>query len=304
MQQPHTHNLQALRIKEDLPETWPADALQWFTPLAAELARQHANIGHSLCVGINGAQGTGKSTLAKTLVMMLEDQYQLKAVALSLDDFYLSRSHRAQLANDIHPLLATRGVPGTHNTALAIRTLENLQAGQSVCLPQFSKATDDTVPDGLWPESGPQVDIIILEGWCVGLGPQPEEALTAPVNELEANEDPQGIWRRFANTHLATDYQALFARLDFLLMLKAPDFEHIFQWRCQQEEKLATRLAANPTDEPLRLMTPEQIRRFIAHYQRLTQHALDTLPSRADVTFELGADHRITRRRQISASTS
>ena len=44
-----------------------------------------------------------------------------------------------QLADDVHPLLAVRGVPGTHDVKLAIDTLERLieqrGAGVRACAP-------------------------------------------------------------------------------------------------------------------------------------------------------------------------
>ncbi|ALO45385.1 hypothetical protein [Pseudohongiella spirulinae] len=281
--------IERFRHQEALPEYWAQDALRWFLPLSNDIADRCAT-SHFLCIGINGAQGTGKSTLAKLLVMLLKEQHQINAVAMSLDDFYYSHQERQHLARTVHPLLATRGVPGTHDVDLALDTVQRLRAGESVRLPRFDKATDDCVPRSDWQYSPAHTDVLILEGWCIGIPAQSSEQLPKPVNELEAVEDPDGHWRRYVNDSLAGRYQALFEQLNLLIMLQAPAFESIFDWRLLQEEKLRASL---PPGETLRVMNASQIRRFIAHYERLTRHALRVLPARADVVFTLNNLHRV-----------
>jgi len=86
--------------------------------------------GHPLIFGMCGAQGSGKSTLARALAGRFP-----RAVALSIDDFYLTRAERLRLAKEVHPLLATRGVPGTHDLDLANAVLTALERGEPVALP-------------------------------------------------------------------------------------------------------------------------------------------------------------------------
>ena len=81
--------------------------------------------GHPLVLGICGAQGSGKSTLAEALAERLERD-GLACAVLSLDDLYLTRAERERLARGVHPLLATRGPPGTHDTSLGIAVLDAL----------------------------------------------------------------------------------------------------------------------------------------------------------------------------------
>jgi D-glycerate 3-kinase len=88
--------------------------------------------------------------------------------------------------------------------------------------------------------------VLIFEGWCLGLEPQSEEALTEPVNALERNEDPDGIWRKAVNTALAGPYRALWATLDSLIFLAAPDFETVRIWRREQQENCAPEWRATP----------------------------------------------------------
>lgn len=59
----------------------------------------------------------------------------LAAVALSLEDFYLTRQQRAEFARRVHPLVQTRGVPGTHDIALVLKVIEALQRSGEVALP-------------------------------------------------------------------------------------------------------------------------------------------------------------------------
>jgi D-glycerate 3-kinase len=259
--------------------------------LATWIAGQ-ARPGRALVVGINGAQGCGKSTLAARLQHLLEHALGRSTAVLSLDDFYLTRAQRAALARTVHPLLATRGVPGTHDVALAQRTLarlRELRQGESLRLPRFVKARDERAPEGDWPACSGPLDVVLFEGWCVGTPPQADDELAAPVNTLESDEDPEGRWRAYVNAQLATVYAPLFSMLDRLVFLRAPGFEVVHAWRLEQE---AGNAAAAPG--AAHVMTSSALERFIAHYERLTRHALRVLPARADAVLGLDAQRRVT----------
>lgn len=279
--------------QERLPAAYADSVEQWFLPLLAEIAERRRP-GQPMLVGVSGSQGSGKSTLAGLLVRLAQAVLQLKAVSLSIDDFYLTRQERHQLAGEIHPLLATRGVPGTHDVNLARRTLAALGKTGEVSIPRFDKASDDRLDPADWPRVAGPVDLVVLEGWCLGIEAQPEQALTQPVNELERYEDPDAAWRAYVNERIHQDYRPLYALIDFLVMLKAPDFEQVQAWRQQQEDKLAEKLGAEGRDvASSRVMDPEAIRRFIQHYERLTRHGLETLPEQADVVFQLSPQQTI-----------
>jgi len=126
--------------------------------------------------------------------------------------------------------------------------------------------------------------VLIHEGWCVGAVPQPKADLARPVNELEANEDPDGKWRAFANAQLAGDYQRLFARNHALIMLAAPSFAVVAGWRLQQEQDLAS--------TGLPLMDKAAVERFVSHYERLTSWILSEMPARADLLTRLDEQRR------------
>ncbi|AXR06409.1 kinase [Salinimonas sediminis] len=275
----------------NLPDSYALTAQKWFIPLADELAMHNSGASGPLMVGVNGCQGSGKSTLCDFLAYYLTSHHQQTVAVLSLDDFYLPRDERALLATKVHPLLATRGVPGTHDTELLAQTLSALQQHQPVTLPRFNKATDNPYPTEQWPVINTPVDTVLMEGWCWGAPAQDERKLAKPVNALEDTEDPEGIWRRFVNTQLAGRYQSLFAQMNYWIMLKGPSFDHVYRWRCEQEHKLAAR---QQPERSQAIMNDVQIARFIQHYQRLTEQCFTHLPARCDRVFTLDTQRSIT----------
>ncbi|WP_126424350.1 kinase [Asticcacaulis excentricus] len=238
-------------------------------------------------IGLCGAQGCGKSTIAEAVHQDFAER-GLRVAVLSLDDLYLPPERRPV---SVHPLFATRGVPGTHDVGLGLSVLEALKAGEGAALPRFDKATDHPVPRHDWPHiTAP--DLILFEGWCVGARPQRESALHTPVNTLERDEDPDGVWRAYVNQQLGGAYADLFARIDRLILLAAPGFDVVQGWRSQQEDALRHRLQAEGRDTS-GLMDAAALRRFIAHYERLTRHILEDMPRHASLTICLDLSRRV-----------
>ncbi len=239
-------------------------------------------------VAITGAQGSGKTTLLRDLPRVIGDAGGDRVAALSLDDFYLSRAERVALARDVHPLFVTRGVPGTHDITLLEHVIDDLGAGRGARIPRFDKAADDRVDAGAWGRiDAGTLDLILLEGWCLGLPPESDAALTTPVNALERLEDVDGVWRSEVNRALATSYRRLFARFDRVVALLAPSFDAVFEWRREQEQALAATLAATDESRAAVLTEPAALRRFLAHFERLTRHALVCLPELAELSIYL-----------------
>jgi len=238
-----------------------------------------------LVIGISGAQGSGKTTLVAALARALEGE-GIATAALSLDDLYLTRAERLDLAHSVHPLFVTRGVPGTHDLALGLAVLDALARGEPVPLPRFDKGADDRVPAEGWPLAPAGTRVVLLEGWCLGARAQDPAALADPINTLEADEDPAGVWRSYANSALAGAYQDLWARVDFTVLLAAPGWEVVAAWREQQEAELRATGAA-------RAMDAAAVQRFIQHYERLTRWILAEMPLRADLVVRLGPDREV-----------
>jgi D-glycerate 3-kinase len=273
--------LEAFLTRERLPESFRRTVDQVCRPLADRAIEWRADFGRPALIGLCGAQGSGKSTIAGVTVRLLEEA-GLKAVAISIDDFYLGKDARAWLAEKVHPLLETRGPPGTHDVALACAVLDHLVGPGLTPIPAFDKATDERAPKGAWRTMEGPIDVIILEGWCVGALPEPAARLEQPVNALERTSDPEGAWRAWVNRQLAGPYQALFSRLDRLVFLCAPSFDVVRIWRGEQEEKLRERTGEG--------MSEIGVGRFVAHYERLTRWILEEMPGRADWTIPLGPD--------------
>ncbi|KQZ32113.1 kinase [Caulobacter sp. Root1472] len=278
--------LAAFLREEGLPEGFAAEVEVLHAPLAARIAA--VAMGPAFVVGICGPQGSGKTTTVRVVAALLEAQ-GLTVATLSLDDLYLPRADRGALARDVHPLLRTRGVPGTHDVALGLAVLDGLAGERETALPRFDKAADDRAPVEAWRVVAGPVDIVLFEGWCVGARPEPAEALAAPVNALERERDPDGAWRVHVNAALAGPYRALFARLDLLVLFTAPDFETVLTWRLEQEAKLRERLAATAQGGA---MTDDEVAVFVQHYERLTRHIARETPARADVVVALDKDRR------------
>ncbi len=267
---------------------------QVYLPLSSWLIRKKDDVDGPLVLGICGGQGSGKSTSTALLASVLKQGFDCKVAVLSIDDIYKTRAEREQMGREVHPLLVTRGVPMTHDVELGIQTIEALRSqstGEVTRLPLFDKARDDRAQRADWPEFEGTPDIIVLEGWFVGALPEDDTVLGAPINVLERDEDSDGRWRRQVNEALKADYQVLFDRLDVLLLLKVESMKKVFTWRRLQERKLALKVASDRESRDLRVMTKKEVDRFIMHYERLTRHILQEMPSRADIVFEIDDTH-------------
>ncbi|WP_266158156.1 kinase [Dyella silvatica] len=268
------------------------DASTQHSALAEHLLDQYAGriarARRPYVLGLSGLQGSGKSTLAREMKAQAEKRGWPTEV-LSLDDFYYARSERELLAQQIHPLLRTRGVPGTHEIELLLSVLAALPHASDklpVSYPRFDKGRDTRTPPSRWPRITRPPRLVILEGWALGIRPQLQAALQAPVNELEYREDPDGDWRHWVNKQLR-GYQPLWRKLDALIVLQAPNWDVIRQWRSQQEEELLARHAPLAMDASAML-------RFLAHFERLSRHALATLPAVADTCVEYDDQRHVT----------
>ena len=232
---------------------------------------------------IAGLQGSGKSTLSAQVATLAASR-GLLTVVLSIDDFYLGRRERLRLGREVHPLLATRGAPGSHDVSLAMATIDALREGRATRLPRFDKIADRRLSPSKWPLA--RADLVLFEGWFQKVPAQREDELDAPLNALERDEDPDGTWRRWCNAALGRDYPPLWQRIDRMLFLEGPGFEIVPEWRWQQEVTLQ---AANPDR---RAMSKPQVQRFVQFFERVSRQALRTLPAIADRHVRLDATRR------------
>jgi D-glycerate 3-kinase len=275
-----------------IPEGWLSQWQEVWAPLAATLAGIISDSPLPPVIGIHGGQGSGKSTLSLALKDIYKAVFGWNIVVVSIDDLYLSHADRQSLSKDIHPLLATRGVPGTHEVDRGIalfKTLRQLKQGDTCSIPAFDKASDDRLPESQWHQVSGPIDAILFEGWCVGCQSVQDELLYSPVNELEEQEDEDGVWRGWVNQQLAGPYKEWFSAIDFLIMLKVPDMAAVQRWRTQQEVG-NKKMAKGSTD---RSLDETAIQRFIQHYERLTRQALTRLPELANLILSINDEHKV-----------
>src|ERR1700744_5381099 len=142
-------DLERFIAEERLPESFRRTAKLVCEPLAARAQRRRIDRKRCAVIGLCGAQGSGKTTVAKYAVRLLQDR-GMRAVVRSSNDFYLTHEPRQRLANEVHPLLATRGPPGTHDVAMAAAAIDALRSKGKVSLPRFDKATDTRAPRAAW----------------------------------------------------------------------------------------------------------------------------------------------------------
>lgn len=255
-----------------------AEAPDDYRQLAALLVDDWCRRGVATA-GIGGGQGVGKSTLGR-LITEAGTVFGTRVEVLSIDDFYLTKEERLRLAETVHPLLATRGPPGTHAVERLRDAMAALRQPGLVEVPCFDKGKDTR--SGFARIDG-GVDVVVLEGWCVG-APVAGLPIDEPINALEREHDGDGRWRRHVEAVLAGPYAKLNDDLETLVFLKVPGLAAVRRWRLQQEGE-------RPRDQRL---SSAEVNRFVAHYERITRRMLGMLPSTADVVVELDDDHRVS----------
>lgn len=262
----------------------------FFSHIVAPLAvyfNSLARDGSPVFIGFTGGQGSGKTTLSEFVQLALQEGFGRKTVGFSIDDIYKTREEREGIGRTIHPMCEVRGVPGTHDVQLGLDTLDSLcQAGVDsvTAIPAFSKPLDQHLPKESWEQYVGKPDFIFFDAWCGGAKPLPLDNWKPPMNLLEEQEDPDGIWSKWSNLELAGDYQRLFDRFDLLLLIKVPSMEHVYESRWLQEQTLEKTL----TDPEMlkKIMTQEQVFRFVMYYERLTRYVLEEMPGFADIVLD------------------
>ena len=243
-------------------------------------------------VGLAGGQGTGKTTISSIIKIILEKYFKLKVFKISIDDFYKTRKERSLLSNKIHPMLMTRGVPGTHDVKLMLDFFKKSKNKKfkSIKLPIFNKAVDDRSLKKNWYNIKEQPDVIIFEGWCVGAKAEINKTLKKPINSLERIKDQNLIWRKYVNEQLKTKYKKLYSQLNCMIYLKAKNFSLLQKWRLKQEHKLWLN-TKNKTSH--KIMSKGDVINFMQTYQRVTQNMFKFAPKYSTIILNLNSKHQI-----------
>ncbi len=238
-------------------------------------------------IGLSGGQGAGKSTITKILKFIFKKKYNLNICCFSIDDFYKTKLERIKMSQKVHKLFLTRGVPGTHDLNLLLKTIQQLKKKKfkTVLIPRFDKASDDRLKKNKWQKIRKRPDIIIFEGWCIGAKNQKSNELKHPLNYIEKKYDKKLIWRKTANNFLKNQYKKLFEKIDKLVYLKAPNFNNIFKWRLLQEQKMKL------TSKSKNTMSKTKVKEFIMFYERITKHMMKNSSKISDLTIFLNKNH-------------
>ena len=253
---------------------------------------KNKNKNKSLFIGLSGGQGSGKTTISFIVTLILRKYFKISVFKISIDDFYKTRKDRLKLSKKVHPLLITRGVPGTHDINMVINFFKKIRNRnfRGIKLPKFNKAIDDRTPKSNWYSLKKRPEIIIFEGWCVGARPQKEYQLKKSLNKLEKVDDHNLKWRKYVNYQLSTKYKQVFKYLDYLVYLNVKNFKLLQQWRLKQENKL--RLYSK-NKKNLKVMSNSEVIKFMQTYQRITQNMFNDAPNYASIVLDLNSNHQI-----------
>ena len=243
-------------------------------------------------VGLAGGQGTGKTTISSIIKIILEKYFKLKVFKISIDDFYKTRKERIALSKKVHPMLLTRGVPGTHDINMMLNFFKKSKAKKFkiMKLPNFNKAIDDRFPKNKWNTINKRPDVIIFEGWCVGARAETNKTLTKSINSMEKANDQKLVWRKYVNQQLKTKYKKLYSQLNCMIYLKAKNFSLLQKWRLKQEHKLWLKTKKKGGHK---IMSKGDVINFMQTYQRITQNMFKNMPKYASIILNLNSNHQI-----------
>ena len=243
-------------------------------------------------VGLAGGQGTGKTTISSLIRIILTKYFKLNVFRISIDDFYKTRKERINLSKRVHPMLLTRGVPGTHDINMMLNFFKKSKSKKfkTMKLPNFNKAIDDRFPKNKWNKINKRPDVIIFEGWCVGARAETNKTLKKSINSMEKAKDQKLIWRKYVNQQLKTKYKKLYSQLNCMIYLKAKNFSLLQKWRLKQEHKLWLKTKKKGGHK---IMSKGDVINFMQTYQRITQNMFKNMPKYASIILNLNSNHQI-----------
>ena len=262
---------------------------QFYLPVSEIIFKKYLKDKKTKIISLTGGQGSGKSTIANILKIILKEKFNLRTVIFSIDDFYKTLKSRTDISLKVSPLFLTRGVPGTHDTILLNQCMKNFKKKKfkKILIPRFDKSIDDRLKKKNWQKIDKKPEIVIFEGWCVGAKPQKKKDLLKPVNALEKNKDKKKIWRNTVNEELKKNYKKIFKLIDFSIFLEVPSFKHVFKWRLLQEKKL------KKVSKGKKTMNRAQIKNFIMYYERLTKHMIKNFKKEANCVIQIDKKHKL-----------
>ena len=200
--------------------------------------------GQTTIIGLQGGQGTGKSTLSSYLKEELIKQ-GYKVQAFSIDDFYKTNAERQKLRkkyknNPFYQI--SRGLPGTHRIDFLLKTLKLIKAGKDFEIPVFDKSLHNAQGDVLKKTikvKGRQ-DFIFFEGWCVGItyASALELKKICEKNKIGLNKIDSTLKHSKIILGYVKKYEPLWQYMDLMIMMKPSSADLHKKWRFQAEKEL------------------------------------------------------------------
>ena len=262
---------------------------RFWLPLAMQLASLQQQLARPIIQGILGGQGTGKTTLAAVLRVILA-HFGYRTLSLSLDDLYKTYAERQYLQQQDSRLI-WRGPPGTHDVELGKQLLDQFRQpnlSHPVLVPRFDKSAHQGIGDRTFPELVEAVDIVLFEGWFVGVRPLDSRVFegTTPAPILTLSDR---LFARDLNNKLR-DYLPLWSCLDRLMILYPVDYRLSKQWRRLAEQQMIATGKAGMTDA--------QVDEFVEYFWRslhpeLFITPLTKNPDLVNLVVEINADHSV-----------
>jgi D-glycerate 3-kinase len=254
-------------------------------PLSIKIHHKKINKQNVFIQGILGSQGTGKTTLTKILALILQF-LGWKTISISLDDLYKTYQERQEL-KIYDPRLIWRGPPLTHDINLGLQLFNNLQKKEvtEILIPHFDKSAYNGMGDRTNFETINKPDIVLFEGWFIGVKPIEESLFNYPPQPILTPEDIE-----FAkdNNKRLLDYLPLWEKLDSLIILSPKDYRFSLQWRKEAEQKMILDRKTG--------MTEEEITEFVNYFWRSLHPELFIKPltknsQLVDLVIEIDQNH-------------
>lgn len=259
---------------------------QLWLPLAEQIALWQKLLNRPLVQGILGVQGTGKTTLSLILAEIL-NSLSLQVCRFSIDDLYKTYAERQQLQQS-DPRLRWRGPPGTHDVQLGLTVLHQLKANsqEPVAIPRFDKSAHNGAGDRTEPDWITGADIVLFEGWFVGVRPIDPQKFDAAPPPIETTADRD--FARETNARLQA-YLPLWEELDRLIVLSPSDYRLSQQWRRQAEQQMKATGQSGMSDT--------EINQFVEYFWRALHPELFIKPllqdsQHVDLVIEIDANHQ------------
>lgn len=149
-------------LKNDLLEAWQAKGKD-----------------RRFILGIVGAPGAGKSTLASDLCTEINSEdSDNPAIVVPMDGYHFSNEHLSEIN-----LLALKGIPETFDAYGFVDILRRIKntTDKSVFCPRFDRTIEASIPDDI--EVKPQHKLILVEGNYLLLDENPWSQITSLLDQ-------------------------------------------------------------------------------------------------------------------------